>query len=353
MTLQSIMAEIKRLKPLADTEVAEHPRETLGGRLSRQKRAKEELKGLTETYRRALLNSALFILVTGTARDLFVEKATSSMGFFSADPEQFYKDIAGQVSPQLYLGKESSPNVLDVVTRILENKAMDVGITGYPMVTFRQEYRRVIKSKEEFVALVKQILNVQVGAEVVAAQAVKTVLPAAMSAGHEAKTTPILMSVESIDEATVKALMRVGGVGIIQINGEEVTEEDVLSTMGEIRRQRDSGMRPMETLVELERQVAANLAEKEASLLEASGLTVDQIADLALQNQADFGADGSAYGTEASVAPVEGGQLTQEMVEAAALKAIATGHRVKEEPSALKQMTAKERKALEKANKNK
>lgn len=200
MTLQRIMTEIKKNKPFADGEVSDEPRETLSGRLSRKRQAQHAMRTLTEEYRQELLRTAVFVLVTGETREQFVKTASEEMKFFSADADQFYSDIADQVSPQLYEGRESNPNVLDVVSRVLESKALEIGILAYPMITFRQEYRRVIQGRSEFIALVKQVLSSQMGTEVIGVQAAKSILNKAIDMGHDAKTTPILLSVSSESE---------------------------------------------------------------------------------------------------------------------------------------------------------
>lgn len=195
MSLQNTMSEIKKVSHYANEEVAEMPRETLGGRMARQRKAQEELRMLTETYRQELLASSVFILVTGSERDQFLKTATEDFKFFTADADQFYADIADTLSTDLYVGKESSSNLLDVVSRVLENKALEVGIVGYPMLTFRQEHRRFINGKEDLIELIKEIVSTQIGAEVVGAQAAKTILSNAIASGHDANTTPVLLSV--------------------------------------------------------------------------------------------------------------------------------------------------------------
>lgn len=270
MSLEKIMAEITRLRPLAETEVTEEPRSTLGGRLQRQKKAKEDLKSLSESYRQSLLTSAVFVLVIGKQKESFVEMATEKLNFFSADPDQFYNDIAAQISPSLYDGKESSPNVLDVVTRVLENKAMEVGITGYPLVTFKQEYRRVIKGRNEFQALIKQIISGQVGTEVVGAQAVKSILTKALDIGHKAKTTPILLTIK--DEASLNlladGLKRISRRVVIVQSGElELDERSVVNALASIKNEMQSNSSVLRHDVVLVTEEPTILGQVESSVL--------------------------------------------------------------------------------------
>lgn len=310
MSLQVLISKINEIKPFADTEVEEQPRATLGGRLARQKKAKEDLKVLTESYRQELLRSALFILVTGSGREEFLKLATETFGFFQADSEKFYADIADQVHPQLYVGKESSPGVLDIVSRLLENKALEVGISGYPMITFRQEFGRIIKDKSDFQSLVKQVIGTQVGTEVVGAQAIKTILPAALRAEHSGKTTPILLSVETADDSLLIGLRRMSRkVGVITAEAGQVDGASVMAAMNELKIQLSD---------------STDLATA----------TVTKTPE-------------SAFGSQDSV-EAEGGVITQEMVLEAARVTAETGMTVY--PQA-RPPTAKERKALQKSMK--
>lgn len=296
MSLQKIMEEIKKVRVYADEEVGEHPRETLGGRLARQKKAKEDMKSLTESYRQALLNSAVFILVVGDKREEFVKIGTEEFKFFTADPDQFYKDIAGQVSPSLYENKTSSPNVLDVVSRVLENKAMDVGILGYPMISFKQEHSRFIVGRAEFTQLIKEIISKQVGTEVVGAMATKAILSQALEMEHDGKTTPILLpvsekNVESLTEL-ISGLRRISrNVAIVTTSSGDLDPLSVASSLESIKNQMKSGYSDIPS-VEV-KQVAKLKEEVQAieSLAKTEGLTEESIADVIKQNQANFGVD--------------------------------------------------------------
>lgn len=238
MSLQSLMQEIKKIKPMADGELSEEPRNTYTGRSARQRKAKEDLTKLIEQYRVALLQSAVFVLVTGTGRDAFTKIANDDFGFFKVDAEQFYKDIALQISPQLYDNREASPGLLDVISRVLENKALEVGISGYPMVTFRQEFRRIIKGRSELQALIKQVISTQVGTEVVGAQAIKTILNDAITAELSGKTVPILFSLESIDASLVEGLRRISHrVGVVTVDTDALSSKEASDALNDLKMQ--------------------------------------------------------------------------------------------------------------------
>lgn len=196
MSLQKIVQEIKQLKPLAEEDIASGPRETYAGREGRKRNAQERMKTLREQYIDELRRSSVFILICGSDRDLFSEVAEKEFGCFVADPEGFYKDLANRMPKELYDQKASTSNLFDIVGRHLEDKANEMQILGYPQLIMKQDYLRAIHGKEDFVALIKQAINEQVGSEIVGINAVRSIADIAIDSGHGSKVTPIVMSTE-------------------------------------------------------------------------------------------------------------------------------------------------------------
>lgn len=197
LSLTQILDQVKANQEFANEDVDTGPLETMTGRRGRKNRAIESLKSLKGQYRTELLRSSVFILVTGGAREEFQKVATGApFECFAADALSFYKDLAGRVNPALYEGKESVSNMLDVVSRYLEDKARELGMREYPQMFFKQEYRHTIKNKEDFISLITQVINEQVGSEVVGIQAVSDIVDVAIERGHTSTFTPVLLSVE-------------------------------------------------------------------------------------------------------------------------------------------------------------
>lgn len=289
MSLQRTMLEIKNVSHFANEEVSEMPRETLGGRMARQRKAQEELKSLTETYRQQLLASSVFILVTGSERDQFLKTATEDFKFFSADADQFYADIANSLSADLYVGKESSSNLLDVISRVLENKALEVGIVGYPMLTFRQEHRRLIKDKADLIELIKEIVSTQIGAEVVGAQATKTILSNAIASGHDGNTTPVLLSVSGEKSLvdTAAGLERITRrVYVITAGKTEIAHKNAIEVESVSKKSVEKALRILRANMNNRTIDLSDLDEKtEAELVDTSY----DLEKLALQSADNFG----------------------------------------------------------------
>lgn len=194
MSLSKVIEQIKAASVYAKEDVNSGPIETLNGRRGRKNQAIEQLRVLKNQYKTELTESAAFIIVTGEKRDAFTSAAVESFNCFSADPNDFYVDLARRIPAALYQGQESVSGLFDVLGRHLEDKASEIGIVGYPQMIFRQGYRTVLKSQEDLVDLVRQAINDQVGPEIVGIQAINSLLDKAIEKEHGAKVTPIILS---------------------------------------------------------------------------------------------------------------------------------------------------------------
>lgn len=350
MSLESTLKEIKALKPIAMTEVEEVPRETLAGRRARRLAAIEKLKLLQDQYRHELLSSSMFIVVTGSERDSFTAIAKNEFGIFTAEADAFYTDLANRIPPVLYEGKESSSNLFDVVGRHLEDKMLDLGIVGYPQLIFKQQYRRQLTSRNDLIALLKQSINEQVGAEVMGVQAIKMILDVAVERSHQSRTTPIALTVSDENVDTIVSGLR------------RLTKQVFVVSAGQLSMKTTYGFLPVPEVVP--KNVAKAMKVMRAALqgrqLSLSDIPDDEplgptaktivasstvVIDVDLKDGetteeaevrvlSELMKDLPEYGSAESLSTVGGGVLTQEMVEAAATKAMANKVPVAPEKSA-------------------
>lgn len=196
MSLSKIVEEIKTLKPFADEDVDAGPYTTMNARRGRKNQAIERLKQLKRQYRTELLESAAFVIVTGSAREAFTSAAVEGSKFFSANPNDFYEDLAGRIPEVLYKGKGTPTDLFDILGRHLYDKTMELDLSEYNQLVFRQSYRATIGSKEDLVSLIRTAINDQMGAEVVGIQAVTSLVDQAIALGHNKKVTPIILSTD-------------------------------------------------------------------------------------------------------------------------------------------------------------
>jgi hypothetical protein len=196
MSLQKVLEQIKVVKPLAEEDISVGPRETYQGREGRKRNAISQYKDLKEQYIDELRTSAVFILVAGSAKEQFSETAQKEFGCFASDSEGFYKDLANRLPSELYNNKPTGANLFDILGRHLEDKAQEMKIIGYPQLIMKQHYFRAIKDKEDFIALIKQAINEQVGSEIVGIHVARSLAEAAINANHSSKLTPIILTTD-------------------------------------------------------------------------------------------------------------------------------------------------------------
>lgn len=192
MSLKNLLTQIQEQTILANQDVEGGNPQTVNSRRGIKRQAQEQLIGLKEDYFKAMLQTSTFILVSGEGKDSFASIAASDFNCFSADPEALYKVLADKIDPQLYLNR-STADALDVATRHLEDLASDLGIVEFSMIQWKQAYARILTSKEDLVALIKQAINEQVGSELVGIYTVKSLVDTAIAANHSSQVTPIVL----------------------------------------------------------------------------------------------------------------------------------------------------------------
>lgn len=252
MSLNQVLTEIKSLKSFAEEDTTTGPMETLNARRGRKNQAIERLKQLKRQYSKDLLRSAVFIVSAGVGRDNFAQIAVEKYECFSADPDTFYKDLAGRVPPALYLGKEGVSNIFDVLGRHLEDKMGELDIREYNMLLFKAGYATTLTSAEQFKELVTRAVNQQIGAEIAGIQAVASLVDEAIEKDHSKSTTPIVLTTgdEQLALELVKDLSRLTPRVFLTVTGKssrtlksvdgalimkEANEESVEKTLTTIR----------------------------------------------------------------------------------------------------------------------
>jgi hypothetical protein len=257
MSLESVLKEIQTQKPFSEEDVDSGPSETLNGRRGRKNNAIEMLKTLKAQYRLDLLKSAVFILTVGSQRKEFEDIATGEkFNLFSSDPEEFYNDLAGRVPASLYLGKEGAQNVFDVLGRHLEDKMTELDSLGYNQLIFKEKYIRALTNASQFTSIVKEVINDQMGTEIVGIQAIQSIMNKAIERGHASKTTSVVLSVgdeklamdllRDLGERGNRIVLVIAGKSPKSLNGytndivsvlriKEATEETVKQTLDQIK----------------------------------------------------------------------------------------------------------------------
>ena len=196
MNLNQTMEQIKATLPFTTEDVDTGPRETMPARRGRKARAVDQMKTLKRDYRQGLLQSAVFIVTTGSDKDAVYQLATEKFECFAANPQDFYEKLADRIPEALWKGKESMVNLFDVIGRHLYDMAVDLDLNEYDQLIFKQEHYVSIKTKADLIIMLKKALNAQMGAEIVGIQAVTSIVDAAIARGHTSIATPIVLATD-------------------------------------------------------------------------------------------------------------------------------------------------------------
>lgn len=252
MSLQNVLAEIKKVKVFADEDTSTGEASTLNARRGRKNQAVEQLKRLKRDYKQQLMQNTVFIIATGSEREAFAQ-TSKDLGLFVADPEAFYKDLASRVPEVLYKGKEGVSNIFDVLGRHLEDKMMELDINEYNQLLFKGQYAQKVESVEDFTQLIKRAINDQIGSEIAGVQAIDSLVDEAIERSHADKYTPIVLATNDeefalklsrdLERLTTRVFMAVSGEGnetLKNLDGalvlSEVSKETVKTAIKEMRK---------------------------------------------------------------------------------------------------------------------
>lgn len=192
-SLKDIMEEIVTTKALAESQpTSDNPskRRVEKGNIEQ---AKEKLDDLYLSYRKAVLNDSVFMIVVGSTANKFAESASDKYNTYSYKGDTLFSELADEVPPVLYQNKECSRAVFDHVLNSFEKLALEWRVKSYKPVIFSQKYKKKIKEKEDLIKILKDAFHEHTGTEVVAYDAVHRTSGEAIKTGFDGKVIPIVI----------------------------------------------------------------------------------------------------------------------------------------------------------------
>lgn len=171
-------------------------------------RAKLDLEELYREYRKELQTSSLFILVTGSQKNIekYNKIAESDFGCFPTDAELLYNEIMEKVPARLYVNQHASPSLFDHFAARFEDRALEIDIIGYPPLLFESKHKKPLKDKADATELMKRAFNEKVGGEVIGLDAIERVTLKAVNENFAGKFCPIVL--HTTDPVLVRELER-------------------------------------------------------------------------------------------------------------------------------------------------
>jgi hypothetical protein len=192
LNLSQIVEEIKKTKPFVEENLETGNQDTLNTRRGRQARAIETMKELKENYTQTIRRGTVFIVIAGEDKNEFTKIALTKSNAFTADPEDFYKDLLKEIHPSMY--RSGPNNIFDILGRILEDKMLSLNVLEYPQPRFKESYSRGLNSEADVLQLIKDIVNDQVGGEIAGVNAIQQIVPAAIEKGYKSNVTPLILN---------------------------------------------------------------------------------------------------------------------------------------------------------------
>lgn len=212
-TLKELAEQIKKQQDIANSNPGTDP-QTRRVRLGNITQAKEQLKDLRLSYRKQLLASAVFVIVTGDQADKFAKTAEEKYSCFSVNAEDFYNEMIAKVPEVLYKDKISSGNLFEHIGNALEDKARELDIVSYPALVFESKYKKQLKDKNDLLALTKSAINEKIGGEIVGMDAMDKISERVLQSDLSGKTIPVVLytpdssTAESLSKGLKRSLTR-------------------------------------------------------------------------------------------------------------------------------------------------
>lgn len=207
--LQKLVDTISAKKILATSHPGEDPR-NYAAKKGHIQRAKLDLEELYLEYRKEVQSRALFIIVSGTQAKKFAQIAEDEFFCYQMNSDGFYEDLVSEVHERLYNNQPASPALFDILGGTFERRALGIGLIGYPALIFESKYKKMLKNKEDLLALSKKAFNEKVGVEILGLDAVEKISTLAINSEDDDKKVlkkfPIIMVTE--DESLVKDLAK-------------------------------------------------------------------------------------------------------------------------------------------------
>ena len=194
MNIQQLIKQVQEKTAIANDNLADATNSTRAMRQGNKRAATEALIDLKNDYRRLLLSTAAFVIVTGPQAKEFTDLATPESKAFNADSEGLYRKLVAQIDKRAYMNQAVASSFFATLGNVLEETAREIGVNSYPQLRFKAEYSQVIENEEQLVQLVKRAVNESLGSEMVGIYAVSSILEQALDRSHGDSFTPILLT---------------------------------------------------------------------------------------------------------------------------------------------------------------
>jgi uncharacterized protein YqgV (UPF0045/DUF77 family) len=246
--LQKLIEEIKEQKKFAADTLEDATPQTINARMGRKRSAISRLEDLYLQYRNLIRSKVFVIAAIGDQVDEFEKLSTEISGLQSLDSDAFYHHLISKMDEKIFTSGLQNAYIIDVLSRILEEVAVEIGIQSYNQIIFNQKYDGKISSKEEALNLIKKVIEEQVGEEIASIFIIDNVVKFVFEHDLESKVHPVLVKVsnEKNLQSLLSGLKILGNSSIVvnagkssvsgDIKIDEVNDKTVLEALKKIKK---------------------------------------------------------------------------------------------------------------------
>lgn len=200
MNLKQLTEEIKRQKQYASDDLKDANPRTIKNRIGRKNTAKLKIQDLFFEYRQLLRSKVYAIAVVGdNIAQLEAIARENYTAFDVLEESAFYKHLVSLVDKNTVQNGERNKYLVDVLSRILETTAQEIGIRSYVMPIYKSNYEGKSKGAQEIEAFFRRVVQDQVGEEMSAYFLLDKAARLAFDRVHDEPILPILVKVDSLN----------------------------------------------------------------------------------------------------------------------------------------------------------
>ena len=200
MNFKQLTEEIKKQKQYASDDLRDANPQTLRNRIGRKNTAKLKIRDLFFEYRQILRSKVFAIAVVGENIAQFEAIAKENYTAFDILEEgDFYKHLVSLVDKNTIEKGETNKYLVDVMSRVLELTAQEIGIRSYTMPIYKDKFQGRSKGAQEIEDLFRRVIQDQVGDEMSAYFLLDKAARLAFDRVHEDPILPILIKVNSVN----------------------------------------------------------------------------------------------------------------------------------------------------------
>lgn len=196
MNIQNLVKQIQEKTLAANDNLEDATNSTRAMREGNRRAARESLADLKQEYRKQLLTSASYVVVSGSQSKELEAAIESESLALTVDSEEFYQELLSKIDERSYMNRPVDGTFFNALANSIEDIAREIGIKSYPQILFKSEYHQIISSKDQVLKLLKLIVNKDLGSELIGIHAVNKVMDKALKREQADSFTPLFLTAE-------------------------------------------------------------------------------------------------------------------------------------------------------------